>query len=163
MPGVARDVEEFEFDPAAPGPVVAAMDRLAAAGDGWINLLPGVDEAEAPEPERAGPFTALFGAPQPPVTMGTWMPARKNRPGGEQTVGIMHPRGRHAVARLLEDGVAVPEHWRVRQDHIRRGLIVAAPGGAPHAEVLGWALRAGDALALVPLTGMWKARVYQPA
>jgi hypothetical protein len=163
MLGVARDVEEFEFDPAGPDRVVAAMDRLSVAHDGWINLLPGVDEEDAPEPERSGPFTALFGAPQPPVTMGTWMPVRKARAGGEATLGIMHPRGRHAIARLRDDGVPLPERWRVRQDHARRGLVVCAPADVPHALVLGWTLRAGDALAMVPLTGMWKARVFLPS
>lgn len=159
---MARDIEEFEFDPTAPGRVVAAMDRLSVAHDGWINLLPGVDEEDAPEPEARGPFTALFGSPQPPVTMATWMPAKKGRPGGEETLGIMHPRGRHSIARLREDGVPLPEGWRVRQDHARRGLIVGAPAGVPHPQVLDWAVRAGDALAMVPLTGMWKARVYLP-
>ncbi len=163
MLGVARDVEEFEFDPADPGRVVAAMDRLSGAHDGWINLLPGVDEEEAPEPERSGPFTALFGSPQPPVTMGTWVPAKKGRAGGDETLGIMHPRGRHAVTRLRDDGIALPEGWRVRQDHARRGLVVAVPGDVPHARVLDWAVRAGDDLAMVPLTGMWKAKVFLPS
>ena len=162
MAGVARDIEEFEFDPAEPGRVVAAMGRLASAHDGWINLLPGVDEDEAPEPERGGPFSVLFGSAQPPVTMGTWLPVRRPRPGAEETLGIMHPRGRHAVTWLREQGVALPSGWRVRQDHARRGLIVAAPAGAAHLEVLDWAVRAGDALAMVPLTGMWKAKVFLP-
>ncbi|MGP8060682.1 MAG: hypothetical protein ACLP9C_13745 [Acidimicrobiales bacterium] len=164
MAGVARDTDEFEFDPAAPAAVLAAMDRLSAAHDGWINLLPGVDEEEAPEPEGRGPFTLLFGSPQAPVTMGTWMPAKRTRTGaGEETLGIMHPRGRHAIASLRADGLPLPQGWRVRQDHARRGLIVCVPAGTPHAQVLDWALRAGDALAMVPLTGMWRAKVFLPA
>lgn len=154
----------IEFRPEGPEQVLEWMDRLSAAGDGWINLLPGVDEDEAEEPTSPGAFAALFGPSQAPVTMCTWMPARPGRRGSEEvTVGIMHPRGRFAVRQLEELGIPLPGGWRVRQDHARRGLIVLAPRQASHASVLGWALRAGAALAMVPLTGSWQARVYQPA
>ncbi len=41
------------------------------------------------------------------------------------TIGLMHPTGHKAVARLAEAGVAVPDGWVVRQDHARRGLLRA--------------------------------------
>lgn len=142
--------------------VVEQMARLADAEDGWINLLPGVDDEEAVEPGRPSALPALFGSAQSPVTMGTWVPSRRGRHGGEVTVGIVHPRGRHAVAQLSSMDIALPDGWHVRQDHARRGLIVLAPVTAPHADVLDWMLRAGAALAATPLTGSWQARVFQP-
>lgn len=179
MHGMARRraVETIDFDPADAGDVVEEMDQLAAAGDGWINLLPGVPEEEVEQPSGSI-FSALFGTAQPAVSMGTWMPAGVPaapagragptgliaRRGGDatETVGIMHARGRDAVSQLGGAGSPVPPGWRVAQDHPRRGLIVHPPRGAPHREVLGWTLRAGAALSVAPLTGKWRARVYLP-
>ncbi|MGH9086730.1 MAG: hypothetical protein ACRDYZ_01225 [Acidimicrobiales bacterium] len=140
------------------GDVLASMATLAAAADGWVNLLPGVPEEEVEEAPRSV-FTALFGPPQPPATMGTWVPKRR---GHGPTVGISHPRGRHAVRQLAELGVPVPGGWRVRQDHGRRGLVVEPLPGATDAEVLDWMLQAGRALAVMPLTGRWLAQVHLP-
>jgi len=159
---VARDVVQIEFVPGDTHAVVAQMARLADAEDGWINLLPGVDDEEVAEPGRPSALPALFGSAQSPVTMGTWIPARSGRRGGEVTVGIVHPRGRHAVAQLSSMDILLPDGWHVRQDHARRGLIVLAPATAAHADVLDWMLRAGAALAATPLTGSWQARVFQP-
>jgi len=160
---MARRVEEVEFVPAAPQPVLDWMGRLARARDGWINLMPGVDGAEVDESRRPSFFSSLFGSAQPPVTMCTWMPPRGGRhPGDEITVGIMHARGRHAIRQLADQGISLPPGWRVRQDHARRGLVVMAPDVAPSVGVLDWALRAGSALTAVDLTGSWKARVYLP-
>lgn len=157
-----RSVETIEFEPAEPGEIVVRMDALGAAGDGWINLMPGVPDEEVDDRPR-GAFAAFFGASQPPVAMGTWMPTGAGRrPDGEETLGFMHPRGRGAVGHLASAGVTVPAGWRVLQDHARRGLIVRPLTGTPHAAVLAWALRAGAALAAVPLTGRWRARVYLP-
>lgn len=157
-----RSVEEIEFDPSATAAVVDRMERLAEAGDGWVNLLPGVPEEEVEE-ARPTVFTALFGTAQAPVSMCTWMPPRAaGSAGGDQTLGIMHPRGRHAVSQLASMGVFVPAGWRVRQDHARRGLILHPPAATPCPVVLDWALRAGAALAVIPLTGRWKAQVYLP-
>ncbi len=160
-----RPTETIEFGPADVSGVVDRMDRLAAAGDGWVNFLPGMPEGEAEQPSR-GFLGALFSATQAPASMATWMPAggarRSTASGSEQTVGLLHPRGRAAVARLASAGVAVPAGWRVGQDHARRGLIVHPPSGAPPGDVVSWTLRAGEALAAGPLTGRWQARVYLP-
>ena len=148
------------------------MDRLADAHDGWMNLLPGVPEEEAATP-TASVFSALFGSAQPPVSMCTWMPEggpgaragrsrRTARTGGrEETIGIMHPRGRGA-AQLASSGAPVPPGWTIRQDHVRRGLIVRPARGTPHDALLSWMLAAGAALSVAPLTGRWKARFYLP-
>lgn len=162
-----RAVEEVEFDPPRCEAVVDRMDRLAAAGEGWINLLPGVPREEA-EQHSPGVLSGLLGPAQAPVSMCTWVPApapgarRRPRRGDAETVGIMHARGRLAAGQLASLGVPVPAGWTVRQDHARRGLIVVPERGAPHARVLEWTLAAGAALAAVPLTGRWKARVYLP-
>jgi hypothetical protein len=155
-------MEELEFDPTATGAVVERMARLAGAEDGWVNLLPGVVDDEADDPLRPSALSSLLGSAQSSVTMGTWMPARHGRRARDVTLGIMHPRGRRAVAQLAGVGIPLPEGWRVRQDHNRRGLIVLPPESAPHADVLAWALQAGAALSTAPLTGQWQARVYEP-
>lgn len=134
------------------------MRRLATARDGWINFLPGVPE-EAVDAPSGGVFAALFGSAQPPVSMCTWMPAHGGR---GQTVGVMHPRGRAALSQLSSMGVTLPPGWQVGQDHGRRGLVLRPPQATPLDAVLDWLLRAGAALAMVPLTGTWQARVYLP-
>lgn len=136
------------------------MQRLRAAGDGWVNLVPGVPQDEVEEPTRTI-FSALFGTASPPVTMATWEPPRPHR-HGHVTVGIMHPRGRFAVRQLATAGVEVPPGWRVRQDHGRHGLVVYPAPHAPDHQVLDWTLRGAAALSMVPLTGTWRVRVYLP-
>ena len=166
-------MEEIEFDPTEGSRrVVEQMDRLAAAHDGWINLLPGVPEDAVPEPS-GGVVAAVFGTAQAPVSMGTWMPppAPAKRSGPERvrrgsahgaTVGMLHPRGRSARSHLESAGVPVPGGWTIRQDHGRRGLILEPASATHHEAVLAWMLAAGAALSAVPLTGRWKARVYLP-
>ena len=142
---MSRPVERFEFSPEVPGRVVAAMGDLFEAGDGWINLLPGIAGEGADAPEEGG-GSLLFGARQPAITMGTWVPPKRRRRaprGGEVvTLGIMHPRGRHAVRQLASLGVPLPDRWYVRQDHQRRGLVLRVPADVPQVDVLAWALRA---------------------
>ena len=156
---MARAGEQVEFAPEAPAAVLARMHEISAAGDGWINFLPGVPGEVAEDQPRPNVFSALFGSVQVPVSMCTWMPARKGRTG---SVGVMHPRGRRAVAQLEELGAPVPAGWTVSQDHPRRGLIVHPAPGTPDEAVLRWLVAAGEALAMVPLTGMWKAEVHLP-
>ncbi len=156
-----RPIEQLVFLPDDVAPVLLRMDHLANAHDGWINLLPGMPE-EVEEPS-VGLFSGLFGSARPPVTMCTWIPGRAQTYGeGEATIGFMHPRGKHAACQLGSLGVDVPSTWRVRQDHVRRGLILSPLSGASNSEVLEWILRAGAALAMVPLTGFWQARIYLP-
>ena len=89
--------------------------------------MPGIDEDASDVDPRGGLF-AFFGNSAPPVTMATVMPPKKDRRDTEgMTVGLMHPTGAKAVARLAEVGRAVPDGWVVRQDHVRRGLLVRTP------------------------------------
>jgi len=142
--------------------VLACMTQLAAARDGWINLLPAIaDDEDAPTVPTG--LAAFFGGGNPGVTMCTWIPAGEDRHGRDPVkLGIMHACGRLAAARLRDRGVAVPEDWFVEQDHARRGLVIRVPPGAPHDVVLDWTLRAGRALCNVRLTGKWQAEVHFP-
>jgi hypothetical protein len=95
--------------------------------------------------------------------MGTLMPPRPSRRASEGvTVGLMHPTGAKAVARLAEAGSAVPPGWIVRQDHARRGIVLLAPHGTPAADIVDWLVRAGTALCRREMTGEWQAVVYLP-
>ena len=159
---MARPATQEEFAPEAPAAVLARMRQIAQAGDGWINFLPGVPGDVADELPRPSVFSALFGTAQVPVSMCTWMPAKKGRPGATATIGIMHPRGRGAAAQLDDLGVPVPVGWTVGQDHPRRGLLVHPPVGTSEDDILRWLVAAGAALAMVPLTGLWKADIHLP-
>jgi hypothetical protein len=157
-----RASETLEFTPPDFGPVPDALRSLRAAGSGWINLLPGVDEEAAEAQPRAGLF-AFFGNQAAPVTMTTVMPPRQDRRDSEGvTVGIMHPTGGKAVARLAEAGVPLPDGWQVRQDHARRGLLVRTPVAVGEDDVIDWSVRAGTALCRAEMTGRWRAVVYLP-
>ncbi len=158
-----RKTMTIEFRPPDVAAVADSLARLRGAGSGWINLLPGIDEdAVAPEP-AAGLF-AFFGNRAAPVSMATVMPAKKERRDTEGvTIGVMHPTGAKAVARLAEAGVAVPDGWVVRQDHARRGLLVRTPADASDTDILSWSIRAAAALCRAEMTGKWRAVVYLPS
>jgi hypothetical protein len=158
-----REVDKFEFVPPAFDRVTGYLHHLTEAGEGWINLLPGVDTDEDDRQTMPPGIFALFSNRQPPVTMATIVPARPAKRGIEGvTVGLLHPTGSKAVARLDEAGAAVPRDWRVRQDHARRGLVLLTPLGTPEAEIIDWAIRAGTALCRRDMTGQWQAVVYLP-
>lgn len=157
-----RRSETIEFTPPELEPVARYLRLLCDAGEGWINLLPGVDADAGPDLVPSGLF-GLFGNRQEPVSMGTLVPPRKDRQAAEGvTVGLLHPTGGRAVARLAEAGVTLPPGWLVRQDHARRGLVVRARSDAPADEIIGWSIRAGVALCRGEMTGRWQAVVYLP-
>jgi hypothetical protein len=158
-----RQTKTIEFTPPEVDGVADQLAFLRDAGDGWINLLPGVPEGSRElETQPAGLF-AFFGTRQPPVTMATVMPARKEQRHAEgMSVGLMHPTGNHAVARLADAGVEVPEGWVVRQDHARRGLVLRTSPSAAPADIVTWCVQAGTALCRAEMTGRWQAVVYLP-
>jgi hypothetical protein len=159
-----RETSTIEFTPPETAGVEEALRRLRTAGNGWINLLPGIEEGAVALEPQAGLF-AFFGTRAPPVTMATIMPARKDRRDSEGlTVGLMHPTGAKAVGRLAEvgGGAAVPTDWVVRQDHVRRGLVLRTPVGVAEADVITWCVKAGTALCRADMTGRWRAVVYLP-
>ena len=157
-----RRNKTIEFTPPDDEAVAAELRALRTAGSGWINLMPGIDEDASDVHPRAGLF-AFFGNNAAPVTMTTLMPPKKERRHAEGlTVGIMHPTGGKAVARLAEAGVVVPDGWVVRQDHARRGLLVRTPVDVSETDVIDWSVRAGTALCRAEMTGRWRAVVYLP-
>jgi len=151
-----------EFTPPDVAGAADALGRLRDAGGGWVNLLPGIDE-DAVDPDPPTGLFAFFGNRAPPVTMVTVLPPKRDRRAAEGlTVGVMHPTGAKAVARLAEAGVALPEGWSVRQDHARRGMVLRTNVAASAADVVTWSVRAGTALCRAEMTGRWRAVVYLP-
>jgi hypothetical protein len=158
-----RTKEEFEFTPPEVDRVCLQLARLTEAGDGWINLLPGVDMDDAQRPTAPTGLFGLFGNRQPPVTMATLMPPKAVRRATDGvTIGLLHPTGGKAIARLREAGVELPSSWMVRQDHARRGLVVQTAVDTPEIDIINWAVRAGTALCREEMTGRWQAVVYLP-
>jgi len=157
-----RETKTMEFTPPEVAGVAGALSQLREAGSGWVNLLPGIDEDAVDVDPPTGLF-AFFGNRAPPVTMATIMLFFRD-PGATEgmTVGLMHPTGARAVARLAEVGVVVPGGWAVRQDHARRGLVLRTPVDAREADVVAWCVRAGTALCRAEMTGRWRAVVYLP-
>jgi hypothetical protein len=157
-----RQTKTIEFTPPEVDGVADQLASLRDAGDGWINLLPGIVEGAVEVDPPTGLF-AFFGTRQAPVTMATMMPARVEQRHVEGTsVGLMHPTGARAIARLAEAGVTVPNGWVVRQDHTRRGLVLRTSPDAAPADIVGWCVRAGTALCMAEMTGQWQAVVYLP-
>jgi len=157
-----RRQKTIGFTPPEVTAVAGELAALRVAGGGWINLLPGIDEEASDVHPRAGLF-AFFGNNAAPVTMTTLMPPKKDRSETEGvTVGLMHPTGGKAVARMAEAGVPVPDGWMVRQDHARRGLLLRTPVAVSELDVIAWSVRAGTALCRAEMTGRWRAVVYLP-
>jgi hypothetical protein len=158
-----RETDTFEFNPAQTERVTGYLHHLTEAGEGWINLMPGLEEEDDGRTTMAPGVFALFTARQPPITMGTLMPPRANRRDTEGvTIGLLHPTGAKAAQRLREAGLPLPEGWRVRQDHARRGLVVLAPHGESESAIVGWTVQAGIRLCRKEMTGEWQAVVYLP-
>jgi len=157
---VARPSEELELDAERPGAVLGHMQRLGAARRGWINLQPGIREEDAPPPPT--PLGLVFSAGLHEVPVCTWVAGEVTRGGiAPDSLGVQHAAGPRAAARLSSIGHPLPEGWRLVQDHPRRGLVVRPPVGTPYEEELIWLLAAGASLAAVPLTGKWRALVYE--
>jgi hypothetical protein len=156
-----RDIERVAFAAGDISPVTAWMDRLAAAADGWINVLPQVGDNDEKQ-TRLG-FVAMFGGGNPGVTMFTWIPGRANRRRPVPArLGIAHITFGRAVATLRSHGVDVPQGWTVKGDHPRRGLVLELPPGVPSGQVVAWALRAVEVLTPpLPIRG-WVADVHLP-
>ena len=158
--GGSSEPEYVELPNGRPGEVLPAMARLAEAHKGWINFEPAVAVEDVPPP-KSGLFS-LFSGRGPEVPLATWSPgeAHKNRTEPAM-VGILHPSGTQAKAKLADRGAAVPEGWVVMQDHSKKGLVVAVPPSVDHKDVVKWLLRAATALSVIPVTGTWRATVYE--
>jgi hypothetical protein len=157
---VARPSEELEFDAERPEPVVRHMERLGSDHRGWVNLQPGIHEEDAPPPPT--PIGLVFSADLYEVPVCTWVAGNVTRHGlAPDSLGVQHATGPRVVARLASLGHPLPEGWRWVQDHPRRGLVARPPVGTGYQEEVAWLIGAGTALCAVPLTGKWRALVYE--
>lgn len=158
---MSRPDDEFEFRPEDPDVVLAHMRHLGEGHRGWINFQPGIREEDAPEPPT--PLGLIFSSAIYEVPVCTWVAGRLARGGVVEpdSLGIQHASGPRVLAKLASMDIVLPEGWRRAQDHPRRGLVVRTPVGTDHGEQLRWLLGAGTALSLVPLTGDWRAIVYE--
>jgi hypothetical protein len=157
-----RRTEVIEFKVEDTTAVVRAMDELAAAHDGWINLHPVVRPEDEPPPQRGLGTMMLAGAVHD-VPVCTWVAGKVTRQGvAPDSLGVQHAAGARVRPRIAAAGVPVPTGWRLVQDHARRGLVVQPGPDTPHQEVLTWLLEVGAVLSAVRLTGNWRAEVHLP-
>ena len=149
----------FEFTARDDPELLSELAEVARSGTGWINLEPVIDaEFEPPGP---GPFAFLGGSIHK-VPVATWLPGRRLPDGTarETSLGLQHAAGPRVARRLRDLGLAVPEGWRITQDHPRRGLVVAVPATVEPATAVAWLLSAAEAVCQVPATGRWRASVH---
>ncbi len=151
--------EVIEFGPARTAEVVAWMQRLEAAHQGWINLQPGVPEKVL---ERAPTPLSLFHRRPRELTLATWEAGCIRRRGPTApTVGIQHGRPDRVRTILAEAGHGVPAGWRVLSDRPANGFVARLPVDEDPAQVLGWLLRTVEVVSPVPVIGTWRALVHR--
>ncbi len=158
---MAAESEEITFRADDRAELVARMRRMEVARDGWVNIAPVLPDGV--EPPRQG-LLAFMGARGPEALLATWVPGKAKGDGFEPTtVGLQHSAGKRVVARLAESGMAMPEGWRVTQDHRARGVVATVEDGADPGEVATWLIGAAERVATTPLTGRWQATFYRRA
>lgn len=144
-------------DVAAVTAVVASTlgaGREAGDGERWCNLTFEVDEDSDGGDSPLFSFLAARGPSSPLVTV-------MRSGGGPVEVGIQHRAGVKAMAQLVEAGVDRGADWVVRQDHPRRGLVLAVPADVEAAAVAEWIVRSMDALNRAPTTGRITYEVFE--
>lgn len=146
--------DSFLLDGGDLTPVIDTMGRLSDAGRGWIDVTPAGMEPPAP--------TSVWGRINgrgPSVPRLTWTAPQSGRRRPEPAaLGIEHPSGPRALARLDAAGHPLPAGWRRLQDHSMRGLVVQPPADATPGAVFGWGLRAVQVLGGIDST-RWTVRV----
>lgn len=146
-----------EFDSNRREEVLAAMKEMNAARSGWVNMSPAVDVDDLPD----DPGPKFWSARGPLIPLCTWTPPAQKGNAPPVLIGIQHGAGMKAAPRLEELGVPIPEKWRTRSDHVRRGIVIAVPPGEKDDKVLKWLLRAGGMLCDLPYD-TWTAELYAP-
>ena len=162
MAGAAPEVVDFGLGSEVADEVEAAMARLATELDGWVTFEPLFDEESLPPISRS--WLDVFSARGPALPDASWVPGeRKGDKVSPLSVGLRHPSGGRAVARLVDAGLPVPEGWRMVQDHPKRGLVIEArPGTEVDAgSMLEWMFGALGALTPLRLTGLWRATFHR--
>lgn len=158
---MALEPELITFTTGDTAAIVDRMATLAERRDGWINLHPWVDDDDELPTVAAG-LIAWLRARGPTVPEATFVPGEvRRRRTDPHSIGIQHPSGPKARQSLAGKGIEIPEGWRVRSDHPRRGLVVELPDDVDVGDVLAWLLRASNALSGTPLGDRWVAAVYR--
>jgi hypothetical protein len=139
--------------------LVGVVAELAARGEGWVNVAPDLGD-DNPASVPGGWFSSR--GPQAPHA--TYLPPRAKRNGRHEPaqLGIEHAAGPKAARQLAAAGHGVPPEWQVRQDHSKRGLVLAVPAEAEAGDVVEWLLTAAGLLAQVPLGDDWLAEIWEP-
>jgi hypothetical protein len=153
------DLIDFTLDD--PSPLLERVRDLADRRNGWVNVQPvPPDDDIATRRGKAGVFALLAGrGPELPVA--TWVPGELTRKGlTPDSVGLQHAGGPKARFRLADEGVPIPDGWRLLADHPRRGLVLELPEGTSADQAIEWLLRAAVALAPDELPRRWVALVY---
>jgi hypothetical protein len=155
---VTGGVRVVTFEESDLGPVLAHLEGLHREGRGWVNVRPDVD---APPPSRG--LSLVFSARGPAVPLGTWVAPAPTRRGerGPATIGLEHGLGAKAMPHLRAAGLEPPAGWRVRQDHVRRGLVVEVDDATAPDAALRWLLAAARSLCRLPLGQAWVASVHE--
>ncbi|HEY5025241.1 MAG TPA: hypothetical protein VII76_09710 [Acidimicrobiales bacterium] len=157
-----RKTRLVEFSVEDSSAVVAAMDELSAAHEGWVNLHPEVRPEDEPPP-RTGLTTLLLAGAVHDIPVCTWVAGGLVREVVHaDSIGVQHAAGARVLGRLATAGLALPPGWSLVQDHPRRGLVVTPAPGTDNGAVLAWLLEAGTILSAVRLTGEWQAEVHLP-
>jgi hypothetical protein len=158
---VVAQPEIITFLPDAPNEVVDRMRQLAIDRSGWINLQPLV-ESEDQLPATTTGLLGWLAARGPAIPEATWVPGEQKRRRVEpDSIGIQHAAGPKARATLADRGAAIPDDWRLRADHPRRGLVVELPESVDPRRILDWLVVAVRALAPEPLPERWVAVIYR--
>jgi hypothetical protein len=139
--------------------LVGIVADLAERGDGWVNVAPDLGDGN-PASIPGGWFSSR--GPQAPHA--TYVPSQVKRNGRREPaqLGIEHASGPKAARQLAAAGHGVPTEWRVRQDHSKRGLVLAVPPEAEATTIVTWMLTAAGLLSQVPLDDGWLAEVWEP-
>lgn len=138
--------------------VVGEIDAIAAAdGSGqWLTISPWVDPEHLPV---VSVLRRLFSARASKVPEVTWVPATAKQPAH---LGVLHGTGPHAVQRLVDAGVELPEGWSAIQDHSKRGLLFEIVADESAVTILEFGLECAQVLAEVPTDDRWIAQVSTP-
>lgn len=152
---IQKDIIQFRLDDR--DSVLERMAAVSAQNDGktWVNVQPYVDPEHQP---KVSLLRHIFSAKGQPVPTGTWVPGHTS--GKQPThseVGVQHGAGVRAIEKLAAEGVVVPEHWILIQEHTRRGIVYAAPREDEPDQALDYMLRAAGVLSQIEIDTRWLA------
>ena len=135
-------------------------DVVVSAARSWVNLRPYFGEQFDEHIKQDPLMRRMFSARGHQVPHATWLPPyTKKRRSELATLGLIHPQGPKAIARLAAGGIVTPEDWIVKQDHSRRGIVLALPASVSSLQALTYLLDASEELCDLKLPGRWMADI----